>query len=177
MSMETGNKPQGQASRPQQPGGQKRPASGTSGQAGGPKYGGPKPRGKEIMFMPLVFFFFLFGLVNLLTAPVAYVYEVIAYNKKNEWPGWSGLDGVNYLFLDSNRPLFVNHGLLYRGYVAHGGPPPTAVFNLHMLGALGRYLNDATVWYLDCSVIVLCLLQGILFLSLSVRTSIKILGG
>jgi hypothetical protein len=173
--METGNKPpqqQGQSLKGQKPG-QKRTAPAGPG---GPKYGAPQSRGKEIMFMPFVFFFFLFGLANLLTAPVAYVYEVIAYNKKNEWPGWSGMDGVNYAFLDPNRPLFINHGKLYRGYIGHGAPPPTAVFDTHLLGPVGQFLNDSVVWYLDCSVIVICLLQGILFLTLSVRTSIKILG-
>lgn len=167
--MGTDQKPPGQPPQQQQP---RKPAPSPQRQAqgGAPKAlpprrksAEPRDRNKEIVMMPFVFLFFVFGLINILATPVVYTYEIITYNKNDVWPAWSGIDGLNYLFKDL-------HLQIYKDILYHGNPP------LPVIAHHDNFLNDVIAGYLDLSVVFLCLLQGIIFLTLSIRTSIMILG-
>lgn len=120
--------------------------------------------------MPFVFISFMFGLANMGAVPVIYVYEILKNNEKDQWPAWSGLDGLNYLFFSKN-PLFVRSDMLY-----HLGPQnlPVLAMDLHV-PAVTKFLNSVAVTYLEMAVAFICFLQGVIFLWLAVRIAIRAL--
>jgi hypothetical protein len=135
-------------------------------QAGVPRKFGAKKEQKtgSVLLIPVVFIGFLVGLASTLAAPVIYVYEVIAYNKKNEWPSWSGLDALNrYFFADA--PLFFFEDALYN-------PAKVKVINFRGMPGLTSFINEIVYLYLDSSIVFLCLLNGIILLVFSIRTAI-----
>ena len=155
-------------SRPQT-GQQRAPSSGQRDPTK-PKYGEGKSRAGEYMSMPFVFISFMFGLINMLAVPVIYVYEIIKNNEKDEWPAWSGLDGLNYLFFSKN-PLFIRDDMLY-----HLDPQrlPVRALDLH-IAELTKYVNTFACGYLNMAVAFVCLLQGAIFMWLAVRIAIRAL--
>jgi hypothetical protein len=148
-----------------------RPANGPAGtqrrQAGVPrKFGrtaGQPQRQGSVLWIPIIFVGFIVGLTSTLAAPVIYVYEVISYNKKNEWPGWSGLDALNRYFF-SDAPLFFFEHALYN-------PSKVKVINIQGMKGLTSFLNEVVYLYLDSSIVFLCLLNGIILLVFSIRTA------
>lgn len=131
------------------------------------KYGtaitGKKQKQGSVLWIPVIFLGFMVGLTSTLAAPVVYVYEVIAYNKKNEWPGWSGLDALNRYFF-SDAPLFFFEHALYT-------PAKVKVINIQGMKGLTTFLNEVAYMYLDSSIVFLCLLNGIILLVFSIRTA------
>ena len=156
-SPQSGQRPQGQRRPPQR-------------DPSVPKYGQSTNRASEYAMMPFVFFSFMFGLVNMGAVPVIYVYEILKNNEKDQWPAWSGLDGLNYLFFSKN-PLFVRNDLLY-----HIGAQnlPVLALDLH-IAAVTKFINSFAVTYLGMAVAFVCFLQGVIFLWLSVRIAIRAL--
>ena len=138
-------------------------------QAGVPrKYGalvtGKKQKQGPLLLIPVIFVGFMLGLFSTLAAPVLYVYEIIAYNKKNEWPGWSGLDALNRFFF-SDAPLFFFEHALYN-------PAKVKVINIQSMKGLTSFLNEVVYMYLDSSIVFICLLNGIILLVFSIRTAV-----
>ncbi|TAL28956.1 MAG: hypothetical protein EPN97_13950 [Alphaproteobacteria bacterium] len=131
------------------------------------KYGtavtGKKQKQGSVLWIPFIFIGFIAGLTSTLAAPVLYVYEVIAYNKKNEWPGWSGLDALNRYFF-SDAPLFFFEHALYT-------PAKVKIINIQSMKGLTSFLNEIVYLYLDSSIVFLCLLNGIILLVFSIRTA------
>lgn len=132
------------------------------------KYGavvtGEKQKQGSPLLIPFIFIGFMVGLVSTLAAPVLYVYEIIAYNKKNEWPGWSGLDALNRFFF-SDAPLFFFEHALYN-------PAKVKVINIQSMKGLTSFLNEVVYMYLDSSIVFICLLNGIILLVFSIRTAV-----
>jgi hypothetical protein len=117
----------------------------------------------------------MFGLVNMGAVPVIYVYEILKNNEKDQWPAWSGLDGLNYLFFEK-LPLFFREGKLFKWEILHAGEKavPVQLIDLH-IKALTDFVNTVVVGYLDMAVAFICFLQGVIFLWLSVRIAIRAL--
>ena len=161
---------QGKPPTAQRPPGQQRPPGSAPRPPSRPKYGENKDRSSEYLTMPFVFISFLFGLANMMAVPVIYVYEIIKNNEKNEWPAWSGIDGLNYLFYSKN-PLFARNDMLY-----HLNPQglPSLAIDLH-IPAVTKFVNGIAVGYLDMAVAFICFLQGVVFMWLAVRVAIRVL--
>lgn len=142
-------------------------ASAPRRQAGVPRKGGAA-RGSDKqgspLLIPFVFVGFLAGLISTLAAPIVYVYQIIAYNKKNEWPGWSGLDALNHYFF-ADRPMFFFNNALYT-------QDKVKVIDIRGMKGLTEFLNEIVYFYLDSSIIFLCLLNGIILLVFSIRTAL-----
>jgi hypothetical protein len=131
---------------------------------GTPKYGNqPKKKSGSALLIPFVFVGFMAGLGSIVSAIVLYIYEIIQNNKKNEWPGWSGVDALNYLFFQ-DHPYFISGGTLYNVM-------KMKAIDFHV-EPLTKAVNWFLVTYLDCSIVFLCLLNGIILITLSVRTAL-----
>lgn len=140
-------------------------ASAPRRQAGVPRKG-EAHRGddKQPLLIPFVFVGFLAGLISTLAAPIIYVYQIIAYNKKNEWPGWSGLDALNHYFFADQPMFFFNNALYTQAKVK--------VIDIRGMKMLTEFLNEIVYFYLDSSIVFLCLLNGIILLVISIRTAL-----
>ncbi|MEZ0225144.1 MAG: hypothetical protein ACAH83_11365 [Alphaproteobacteria bacterium] len=154
--------PKSPPSKPPQPGVPQRRQAGVPRKFGA-VVAGQKNKQGSVLWIPVIFIGFMVGLVSTLAAPVIYIYEVIAYNKKNEWPGWSGLDALNRYFF-SDAPLFFFNDALY-------DPAKVKVINFKGMPDLTSFVNEVVYLYLDCSIVFLCLLNGIILLVFSIRTA------
>jgi hypothetical protein len=148
--------------RPKQPpGSQQRPAQPRQNN----RMRAPKKQ-RNIWMIPVIFLGFVIGAANLLAAPIIYVYEIIQYNKKDQWPGWSVMDGLNYEFFET-RPFFFANEKLYQ-YAAK-----TPYFDhVFSVPAVAKVVNYIVYLYCDSSIVFITLVNGIILVTLSVRAAI-----